>query len=56
MDELFTAEDVNHEDLISAYKESCKKYNTDPLEIVISQLQVKVLFFLLIVILNSDLN
>lgn len=33
------AENVNHEDLISAYKESCIKHNTDPLEIVISQLE-----------------
>ncbi|XP_054006910.1 uncharacterized protein LOC128891449 isoform X1 [Hylaeus anthracinus] len=33
------AENVNHEDLISAYKASCIKHNTDPLEIVISQLE-----------------
>ncbi|XP_076640320.1 uncharacterized protein LOC143351997 isoform X2 [Colletes latitarsis] len=33
------AENVNQEDLISAYKASCKKHNTDPLEIIISQLK-----------------
>ncbi|XP_076243711.1 uncharacterized protein LOC143184960 [Calliopsis andreniformis] len=33
------AENVNRDDLISAYKESCKKHNTDPLEIVMSQLE-----------------
>nr|XP_033337483.1 uncharacterized protein LOC117226846 [Megalopta genalis] len=33
------AENVNRDDLISAYKESCVKHNTDPLEIVVSQLQ-----------------
>ncbi|XP_076298241.1 uncharacterized protein LOC143217633 [Lasioglossum baleicum] len=33
------AENVNRDDLISAYKESCIKHNTDPLEIVVSQLQ-----------------
>ncbi|XP_076652781.1 uncharacterized protein LOC143359034 isoform X2 [Halictus rubicundus] len=33
------AENVNRDDLISAYKESCIKHNTNPLETVISQLQ-----------------
>ncbi|XP_015428691.1 PREDICTED: uncharacterized protein LOC107185512 [Dufourea novaeangliae] len=33
------AENVNRDDLISAYKDSCTKHNTDPLEVVISQLQ-----------------
>ncbi|XP_043513607.1 uncharacterized protein LOC122530587 isoform X1 [Frieseomelitta varia] len=33
------AENVNCEDVISAYKESCLKHNSDPLETVINQLE-----------------
>ncbi|XP_033320438.1 uncharacterized protein LOC117217165 isoform X1 [Bombus bifarius] len=33
------AENVNCEDVISSYKESCLKHNSDPLEIVINQLK-----------------
>ncbi|CAK9834568.1 Protein phosphatase 1 regulatory subunit 37 [Anthophora retusa] len=33
------AENVNHEDLITAYKESCTKHNSDPLATVINQLE-----------------
>lgn len=40
------AENVNRDDLISAYKESCVKHNTDPLQSVLGQLEVKILLFL----------
>lgn len=33
------AENVNCEDVISAYKESCLKHNSDPLETIINQLE-----------------
>ncbi|XP_046825169.1 uncharacterized protein LOC124426929 isoform X2 [Vespa crabro] len=33
------AENVNREDLITAYKESCKRHNTEPLEKVLAQLE-----------------
>lgn len=39
------AENVNRADLISAYKESCAKHNTDPLQSVLGQLEVKNNFF-----------
>ncbi|KAK2578657.1 hypothetical protein KPH14_012146 [Odynerus spinipes] len=33
------AENVNREDLITAYKESCKRHNTEPLEKILAQLE-----------------
>lgn len=33
------AENVNREDLITAYKESCKRHNTEPMEKVLAQLE-----------------
>lgn len=35
---------MNCEDIILAYKESCIKHNSDPLETVINQLKVKMDF------------
>ncbi|KOX67384.1 Protein phosphatase 1 regulatory subunit 37 [Melipona quadrifasciata] len=37
------AENVNCEDVISAYKESCLKHNSDPLETIINQLETQCL-------------
>lgn len=41
---MSTAENVNCEDVILAYKESCIKHNSDPLETIINQLKVKMYF------------
>jgi len=37
---LFPAENVNREDLIFAYKESCARHATEPLQNVLIQLEV----------------